>query len=898
VLVDYLKKMKRMELNEEKLEILKYDGNTLVIANPGTGKTQLLAYKYAQLLKSGIAPSDILCLTFTKKATNEMEERIIKILKEEGLKIDYSDLNVYTFHAYACEQIGIEETIPTNLLRYSIYKYIKEKEIFRYGDEYLIEEIVPKLENLIRYLKSFSILPDQIDLKKVKVNLPEINRISKEELEKYAEEFVKIYQYYEEIKKNKGIDYADMLLEFRKLKNKKKFKYVLIDELQDVNEIEAQIALDSGEKFFAVGDKKQAIFGFQGGSILNFEKFKNSKIFVLSQNFRSANTILEYAKEYFISKTKEEQHKNEVKELKNPNKKDGSKPIIYRVSQDENYKAVCELIKNLKKENKKIAILVRTNHQILKISKELEKNGIEYSSTYFEASDEAKKHIINFLKGILSNNIEDIRNSMFSTFFPCAIQEVFELAELNELTLDKIYEKCPEFKNIRQTIKTTKDVDRLFEKQILPIALTYGKEYYLGAITIWEAFKEAVLNLEQINFRELINYLKSAENLVEEPEIEKEIILTTVHKAKGRQFDIVVYVPKAIRDKNNFQDEVVKTILRTKGINAEEELNEESLRIDFVAITRAKDQLHIIPQRVEDFFINNFSEIAEIKTSQIETFEKTQRLKKAYNLFVSNIFLNNDFEKVKKLLADKNTWLVGYIKKHFQALDKISFSFITSDPKEYLIYNILQIRETSFEQQLGSKVHSIASAIIKNLDFKVDEKTQPYKENICNLLLEIRKDYPQIVGCEKRIRVPLNQMLEIKEEDIKFEGRIDAIFKNKENYLIVDWKTDKSDDRGAEHRQQLEVYKRAFAISNNIELNKIKIAIGYVGLKPIINIGKINYRLDTTQPKKSSFQTFTKNVNKILEWKNDPELFIKELLEKNSDDLICKILKEEYEKEV
>ena len=275
-----------MSINKEKQEIINCDGNILVTANPGTGKTLLLAHKYVSLLKSGIKPEDILCLTFTRKATKEMEDRITKIIKEDGLDFDFSDLNVFTFHSYALDNLDESNLVSPNLLRYSIFRYLKDNETLTYGDRYLLETIVPKMENLIRYLKSFGVTCEEIDVDDVKNYISDFKTFTKEELELFLEEFVKIYGFYEEIKRSHGLDYTDMLLDFLKMKKIPKFKYVLVDELQDVNCMEADIALNSAEKFVAVGDQKQAIFGFQGGSILNFEKFKDSTPFVLSENFR------------------------------------------------------------------------------------------------------------------------------------------------------------------------------------------------------------------------------------------------------------------------------------------------------------------------------------------------------------------------------------------------------------------------------------------------------------------------------------------------------------------------------------------------------------------------------------------------------------------------------------
>ena len=183
------------------------------------------------------------------------------------------------------------------------------------------------MENLIRYLKSFGITHEQINVDDVKNYITDFKRFTKEELELFFEEFVKIYAFYEEIKGAHGLDYTDMLLDFLNLGRIPKFRYVLVDELQDVNRMEADISLLSAENFIAVGDQKQAIFGFQGGSILNFMKFSDSTHYVLSENFRSTNPILTYSREYFSSNTNESHHSDELKNLINKEKEGGDKKV-------------------------------------------------------------------------------------------------------------------------------------------------------------------------------------------------------------------------------------------------------------------------------------------------------------------------------------------------------------------------------------------------------------------------------------------------------------------------------------------------------------------------------------------------------------------------------------------
>ncbi|MCI0504417.1 ATP-dependent helicase [Candidatus Micrarchaeota archaeon] len=880
-----------MTLNKEKLEILDHKGDTLVIANPGTGKTLLLAHKYIKLIKEGIKPTDILCLTFTKKAKKEMEERIIHLLEGDSLAIDYANLNVFTFHAYALEQIGRDETIPANLLRYAIYRYFRENELLRYGDDYLIDTIVPKMENLIRYLKSFGVLPDDIDIQQVKNLLGPYKNLSKEEMDKFAESFIDVYRHYEQVKKEKGIDYADMLIDFLKIKNKRRFKYVLIDELQDVNTMEAEIALESGETFFAVGDKKQAIFGFQGGSVLNFKKFSKAKTFVLSENFRSTSAILDFSRKYLVSKTKDALHREELKDLRNPRKGGGKKPTVYEVASEDSLAAVGELTNRLMKEHEKIAIIARTNFQILKISQELQRRGIDHSSTYFSASDDARTHTIGFLRGVLSNDIDDVVNSMFTPFFPIPIQDAFELTKQENLTINDIFEKSPDFKHMRESVKTIEDVNALFRTRILPVATAYGKEYLLAALAMQKAFNEALSALDKISYWEVISYLKSSDLLVDESDVEKKVVLTTVHKAKGRQFPAVIYVPRKTRDSDNFQDEVVKAILKTKGIDAEEELNEEALRISFVALTRAEESLHIIPDKIEDY-INEASERQPIEVKGTEGFELAERLKRAYALFV-----NGDVEGSGALLNEKRGWIRNFVKKHFEGLDHVSFSSLETDPCEYIENNLLGIREYAPSLSLGSEVHTLAEAILKGESYNVTEKTAPYADNIKQVITEVKLHYPETVLSEQLVKIPLDQLIGTG-AGVEFVGYIDAIFKNDDSYLILDWKTDKNDSRGSEHRQQLEAYRRAYAKANGIQLEKIKIAIGYVGLRTTVNLGTVDFRLDQAQPAKSAFETLTRKINQILLWKKDPDSFLKALAEKDCEHLICKAVIEEFKREV
>lgn len=871
-----------MLLNPEKQTIIEQEGNVLVTANPGTGKTRLLAYKYIDLINKGLAPEQILCLTFTEKAKREMESRILEVIKKEKVAVDISKLNVFTFHSYALDNIEENEILSTNLLRYAIFHFLKDNEILNYSDEYLLEVIVPKMENLMRYLKSFGITPDQINPVEVKKHLEEGKNYSKEEIDKFADDFLAIYNHYEDIKNKRGVDYADLLIKFLQLKEIPQFEYVLIDELQDVNIMEADIALKSGKQFVAVGDKKQAIFGFQGGSILNFEKFMDSKQFVLSENFRSTNEILAYARKYFTSKTKEESHKEDLKDLRNVSNESGSKPIVYDVERGKVYAVACELVKGF---TGKTAIIARTNYQIMDIAKELTARGMDFSSTFFSASNDAKNHIITFLRGILSSDVQDVKNAMFTPFFPCSLQDAFQITENKYIKLPEFYEKLPLFKQMRESVKTVEDINRLFKDNIIPICISYGKEYLSAAITIQEAYQEALTVLSDKNMQALMSYLQATDLLSQESDVEKEIVLTTIHKAKGKEFDNVIYIPSKTSNKSNFQDKIVEAILCSKGINVEEELEEETLRVNFVAFTRAEKNLVILTDKVQDY-LNDDAELGEIEADEATCLDPAESKHRAFDLFV-----NGQFDEAKKLLENKENWIKDFVKNFFDSLKHISFSSLPESAYGYFVDKILGIREISYATSLGSEVHEAAKQILLGKDYSVSKEAEPFIENVKKIIEKI--DYDEVKP-EIKLEPPLTSLG--FNSELKFKSFIDAVFIKGDRYLIVDWKTDKKINYSSKHRQQLETYRRVLSAHDRIPLDKIKVAIGFVGLRSTINTGRIDFELDNKQPAKSSFDTFAKRVEKLLSWIKSPEQFFKDFIEEEEDDMLWRSVVEEYRK--
>ncbi len=872
-------------------KILSTSGNILITANPGTGKTYLLAKKYAALVKSGVPENEILCLTFTNKAKREMEERITKVLEEEKITIDHSKMNVYTFHSFALDYLEEGDIISTNLLRFVIYEYLKEHEIFNYSDERIVSDVVPKLENLMRYLKSYGITPETINTREVKNLIKDYERssdtIGKADLERFLDYFVEIFALYEKEKARKGIDYADLLINFLKLKNRRRFRYVLVDELQDVNNIEARIALESGETFFAVGDKKQAIFGFQGGSIENFKIFRDRKPseFNLVENRRSTQQILDFAATDFKSKSGDSDSKDELDGLKSYNGATGPKIKIVESERDEVVGKVCAVLNKLN-DDEKTAIIVRTNAQILELSKELESRNITFSSTYVASSIEAKQNVIRFLRAVFGQSIDDIKTAFFTPFFPITLQKAFELTERKGLTIEQVYTECPEFKKIRESQKDLETISTLFQERIFPACIPYGEDYLLAAEALQISAREALTVIGSKTLGNFLHYLEACDLLGSSAKKDAKITLTTVHKAKGLEYDRVIYWIKKPRDGSGFYDYVVERILESEGKLESTELEEELLRINFVAFTRARKELYIITESAKDY-MNDYAEALKIDAENT-SLNFSERQKRAYNLF-----LNKNYKEAEKLLENNKAWIRSLVKDHFITLEHISFSKLNIDPHEYLIKNILQLREETVATSVGSTVHDMIQSYLEGKTVLPGENEKPFFENAKKMINRIRKEYPDFIEAEHEVYIPLSTIIPTK-DNMHFKGYIDAIFRNGDEYLIVDWKTSKNTHEASVYRRQLELYRRAYATEKGIKPEKIKVMIGFIGLREVINNGTVHSAVDDAQPRKNVFETLQRHFQKFLEWKANPDLFLEDLMQSNADDPLIRAVIEQY----
>jgi DNA helicase-2/ATP-dependent DNA helicase PcrA len=896
--------------------------NILIKANPGTGKTTSLANRVIELIKNGVSENEILCLTFTNKAVDEMFEKIGQKLKENNLEVSrINGITISTFHSfcnsYFSEQGKEYELVSNNFIRFSIFKSFENNNAFNYERDYIIQELVPKVENAIRYIKSFGITPEEINIKMTKgelINksfLENMSSITVEEILAFLDYFIIAFKDYEKEKGSAKIDYNDLLKKFLQEYDplKKHYKYVLVDELQDLNDVEAEIARLLGDYLFLVGDRKQSIFGFQGGSLKNFTEFqKLSNLDQLTKglNYRSYSEILDYSKQYFLSKINDPSYKEELMDFKS-NKGTGGKvkQLVGNNTDDIAVKLAIDLIS----QGKNAAIITRTNEQIVSISRVLDSKNIKYATTASASvSTRAKNSIIDYLKGIFNADEKDILKALFTPFSGVSLKKAFEIEEKyrkKEIGIDDIKRLAKPFFDRKNAAELNIfNVNKLFNETILPISVALDNDYYISAAAILENINQYMDSTELPSFSDMLVYLYTAEDSYESNDKQENLVLTTVHKAKGLEFDNVIYVPKKQSNKTSFIDLVTNSIIKqTKDIDVKEELADESIRVDFVAFTRAKENLFVVtpPALAEDYYVEGFIEknIAEME-DEPAPFKK--KYAEAYSLFV-----NKEYDAAKALLEENEEWLINRINSYFSQLKSISFSLLDamSDPLNFIKTNVLKIREVTESTKFGLNAHKIAEDYFKHTlkEEELDETQKKILQNIISILEEIKRKYNAVeIDAEKTLEMPLEAVFPDIKVDLKVSAKLDAVFLNKEKnkYLIIDFKTDRSDDNGSKHRRQLALYRRLFAIEKKIDEKEIDSAIAYINLTGKINTGKFEYELDTQKIKDMQIDTVKKHTLQLLEYKENTKKFIERATEKyyysdSLNDEIFKKLREEYE---
>ncbi|WP_185872121.1 ATP-dependent helicase [Blattabacterium cuenoti] len=657
-----------MLLNSSQKKIIEtINGPILVIAGAGSGKTRVITYRIVHMIQNiGINPSNILALTFTKKAAKEMKNRISNMIDKKNLE----QITLGTFHS-----------IFSLLLR-------KESHWLGYKSNYTIYDQKDS-ENVIKKILEdvnldISLTPKEIRriISEYKNNLYIINNKSNKKLECLS----KIYKFYiKRCLQSEALDFDDILLHTNHLfykfpnilkKYQNKFQYILIDEYQDTNLSQNRIIKNLAFKhknLFVVGDDAQSIYAFRGANISNILNFhidyKNAKIFRLEQNYRSTHHIVQ-ASNNIISF-----NKNQILKKIWTNNEKGEKVKIYcAFSEKEEAQYIASSILSIKKKTKyhydNFAILYRANMQSNIIEYALKEKNIPYE-IYGSISFEKKKEIRDFLaylKIISNSNDEESLLRILKKENKKTIKIILELSKKTKISVYKIIKYIENYQyllNINIKIKNKlkklifvieklrlkiKQKDAwIIAKDIVDFLLEKDPKNYKN-----EDFQSILDNIfyyvnEQKKLQKngdtslsgFLQYFYLESNINHDKDEKNKVSLMTIHLSKGLEFSIVFI---AGLEENLFPSK--------SSFNNQLKLEEER-RLFYVALTRAQKKAILtytkyrflwgerkknIPSRFIYELDKNFIDI-ENKNSTSFFIEKLE--KKEIN-FIKN---NNNYQK-------------------------------------------------------------------------------------------------------------------------------------------------------------------------------------------------------------------------------------------------------------
>ncbi len=581
----------------------KIGGPILVFAGAGSGKTRVLTYKIAYLISEvGIAPENILAVTFTNKAAQEMKSRVSDLLTSE-----IHGINIGTFHSISARILRKD----INLLGYNRDFTIYDQQ----DSKSLIKNVI---KNLHLDTKQFDPKSMQIRISNAKNQLFSVDYIGSI-IDNYGDEkFHQIYSdYQKQLKLNNSVDFDDLLLlPIQIFKSNPKqlayyqnqYKYVLVDEYQDTNKPQFEMVhmISSKHKdIFVVGDDDQSIYGWRGAdisNILNFQQaFGKSRIYKLEQNYRSTKNILEAAW-IVVSKNIERAEKK----LWTDNSKGDLLELLVGYDERDEAKKILELITSKQFNLNQSAILYRTNSQSRAIEDELRKSGIAYhiiGGVKFYERKEIKdlicylrviinshdsislERIINFPpRGLGASTISKINmykeNNSKSTYNCLENCSSMNLPDRQSKSIDMFYNLIEKYKKLSMTEKSSVILEGLLND--LSLKDFYYNQKTDDAINRWENIEEflsSMVEYESNNEESLLsNFLEEVSLLTD---IDKwndsgeAITLMTVHSAKGLEFDCV-YI-------TGLEDGLFPIVRFTEDNDIDEER-----RLFYVALTRSR----------------------------------------------------------------------------------------------------------------------------------------------------------------------------------------------------------------------------------------------------------------------------------------------------------------------
>ncbi|ANW96635.1 ATP-dependent DNA helicase [Wenyingzhuangia fucanilytica] len=602
------------------------EGPMIIIAGAGSGKTRVLTYRIAHLLKNGVDSFQILSLTFTNKAAREMKERIGAVVGQSEAK----NLWMGTFHSVFARILRSEADKLGYPSSFTIYdsqdtvrlmnSIIKEMGLSKeqYKSKAILSRISQFKNNLIT-VKAYRNNPELIEADTMAMR-PQMGAIYKE--------------YVDRCFKAGAMDFDDLLLRTNELlvrfpdvlsKYQDRFRYVMVDEYQDTNHSQYLIVRALADRFqniCVVGDDSQSIYAFRGANInniLNFQKdYPDVKTFKLEQNYRSTSNIVEAANS-LIEKNKTRLDKT----IFTANDEGGKIKIMRTLSDGEEGRWVANSIfenaMNLQKTYDDFAILYRTNAQSRAMEDALRKKGIKYKIfgglSFYQRKEikdllaylrvlinpndeEALKRIINYpARGIGETTMDKL--AVAANHYNKSLFEIISNIEKTDIKIQgPTKTKLNNFATLIQSLQISAQAHNAFE-----VADEVVKRVGLIKDLQVDGTPEAVSRVE--NVQELLNGMKDFIEERKEQDLDSSLTafledvalastfdnkdeddtpmvsLMTIHLAKGLEFPYVYIV--------GMEETLFPSAM---SVNTRSELEEER-RLFYVALTRAETQCYL-----------------------------------------------------------------------------------------------------------------------------------------------------------------------------------------------------------------------------------------------------------------------------------------------------------------
>lgn len=610
-------------LTDEQLAVATHKkGPLLVVAGPGSGKTHALTHRIAHLLNDNSAkPEEILAITFTRKAAGEMRERVAN-LSQPGTVVS----NIFTFHGFGAK-----------LLR-------EHGALIGYDEGITIFDEADQLNLIKRAVADLNIGAESVAIRSVKEFISKYKNEAKSpeeviaSVEAYSEERnARIYQKYEELLfAAKGVDFDDLLLKTMQLLEQNKdlrehyqeqYKYILVDEFQDTNRIQLQLCMlvaNRERNICAVGDPNQSIFAWRFaeiGNILNFQRlFPGTKIVYLSRSFRSTNNILDAANSLISHNGKT------FAPVKMWSSKPKGENLWLNQSYDDEDEAefVAQEILKLKRERgynlNEMAIMYRTVAQSRAFEKSLARSNVPFRLAdgvgFYERAE--IKDMLAYLRlivnpnddiallrainrprrGIGARKIEHIRlasienNVGMSAVIASLLKEPLPAMHsdlVSGTTVRRFAQLISELEAVSRDLQPDELIQHIFDKCEYQAYLVKQDETKLHERL--ENIGELIGLAKQYRGDDALAATRAllSETLVDgEPDADSDkpidldgVTLTTIHRAKGLEYDVVFVVG---------MEEGLLPHSRSSGEQSE---IEEERRLCYVAITRARELVYL-----------------------------------------------------------------------------------------------------------------------------------------------------------------------------------------------------------------------------------------------------------------------------------------------------------------